>query len=983
MAGGRTAQNANAPGSVRRRFILLTFAVALPALIGAALLIADAYRFTRSQVERQVLETTRALSLVVDRQLGQSEATLRALATSSAIRDGEWEAVDRQARQAVDPGKGWIVVYDFQGRQLVNTLIPRGAALPQAPSVTLQGAAVDILAGRTHYCNLVNGPVAGKPVLCVARPVTIKGSTFAIVAVFEPKVLDAILAEQRLPSGWYGVIVDRNTRVLARTKDSDRYRGRVSTPDFQKRIRQAAESVAESVTLDGVPVISALSRSKLSGWNFVIAIPRAELAGAVQRSLALAAGVALLLILLGIAAATIAARGLTRPIQLLANDAERLGQGDAVAARRTGVAELDAVSAALAKAAGDLSTAQTRLNLAKQAGRIGVFERNGDSQESWWSNSFYAVTGIDPSQPPDQALFGSMIVEEDRKAATDAIRGAAEGESFDITFRFRRPDGELRWLTTRGQRLEGAPRRVIGICLDVTEMRQLSEQLEAANALLEGRVAERTAERDRTWKLSRDLFAVTDMEGRLVAVNPAWTELLGWPDSELLGRSVLDLVHPDDLELTRVRLGDLATGEIVERFEHRLRHRDGRWRWIGWKAVPEAGQIHSVGRDVTDERDAAEELAGAQAALHEAQKLETLGQLTGGVAHDFNNLLTPIVGTLDLLRRRLGDDKRAMHLLDASIASADRARTLVDRLLTFARRQTLKPRAVDIGELVRGMADLIQRSLGPTVPVAVDIPFDLPAAMVDPNQLELALLNLAVNARDAMPDGGVLNIAARAGEAPPVELPPGSYVRLSVTDHGIGMDAETLRRAVEPFFSTKGIGKGTGLGLSMAHGLAAQSGGALTIESRAGSGTTVSFWLPAGNEAAEARLSEPPPPVARHSGTILLVDDEPAVRSITAAMLDDLGCTVVEAGSGAVALALLRDGAKVDALITDQLMPGMLGNLLIEEVRKLRPNLPAMIVSGYADAVTDLPGDVHRLAKPFLGPELSARLEAMLGSPAA
>ena len=978
---GRTEGRVKVPGSLRQRFLLLTFAIALPALVGAAVLIADAYRFNRAQTERQLLETTRAMSLVVDRQLGQSEAVLRALIASPNLARGDLRHFEAQARGAVDPAGSWIVLYDMTGRQLLNTRLPAGSALPPPVTGTLRAAAKDIGRGRTHYCNLTEGPVAGHPVLCVARPVMVGGKiAYALVVAFEPRTLDPILTEQRLPHSWYAVILDRNSRILARAPRSDGLRGRVASASFRERMKRSPHSVIETVAHDGVPVLSAVDRAHRSGWMFVVAMPRAELAIGVQRSLALGVGAALLLLALGVGLSILAARGLTRPIQNLAADAGRLGQGGSIAPRQTGVIELDTVSAALAKAATDLSTVQLRLNLAKQAGRIGVWEWNGDTGESWWSNSFYQVVGLDPATIPDQQHFFRMIVEDDRARAIADIDVAAPGDDFDTTFRFVRSDGETRWLTARGRCLSTAPRQIIGICFDVTETRQLADKLEAANALLESRVAERTAERDRTWKLGRDLFALAALDGRLLAVNPAWTELLGRPEDELIGRPITDFVHPDDIQPTAAQFADLAAGHVAERFEHRLRHRDGRWRLIAWTAVPEEGQVHAVGRDITDERAAAEELAGAQAALHEAQKLETLGQLTGGVAHDFNNLLTPIVGTLDLLRRRLADDKRAIHLLDAAVASADRARTLVDRLLTFARRQTLKPRAVDIGDLVGGMVDLIRRSLGPTVPVAVDIPADLPPALIDPNQLELALLNLAVNARDAMPNGGTLSIAARADEPLPAELRAGRYVRLSVSDEGEGMDAETLRRAVEPFFSTKGVGKGTGLGLSMAHGLAAQSGGALLIDSVPKRGTVVSFWLPAGDGDADAQRVAPTLAVARHQGTILLVDDEAAVRAMTAAMLDDLGCTVIEAGSGAVALALLRDGVDVDALITDHLMPGMVGSTLIEEARTLRPGMPAMIVSGYGDAATDLPDDVQRLAKPFLSPELSARLDKLLPS---
>ena len=240
-----------------------------------------------------------------------------------------------------------------------------------------------------------------------------------------------------------------------------------------------------------------------------------------------------------------------------------------------------------------------RLNLAKQAGRIGVWEREGEDQRSWWSNSFYGVVGLDPSTPPDSRLFASMIVDEDRQQANAAIDTTRAGDSFDFTFRFR----------------------------DNTELHQLSDKLEAANALLESRVAERTAERDRTWALSRDLFAVTDMGGKLLAVNPAWQDLLGWSEQDLIGQPIGELIHSDDIAAMQDRFARLIGGEVLERIELRLRHRDGRWRWIAWTAVPEGGQVHAVGRDVTAEREAAVELADAQAALHEAQKLETLGQL--------------------------------------------------------------------------------------------------------------------------------------------------------------------------------------------------------------------------------------------------------------------------------------------------------------------------------------------------------------------
>ncbi len=371
------------------------------------------------------------------------------------------------------------------------------------------------------------------------------------------------------------------------------------------------------------------------------------------------------------------------------------------------------------------------------------------------------------------------------------------------------------------------------------------------------------------------------------------------------------------------------------------------------------------------------ELLVTEAALRQAQKMEAMGQLTGGVAHDFNNLLTPIVGSLDMLvRRGLGND-RERRLIDGALQSAERAKTLVQRLLAFARRQPLQAVAVDLRTLIDGMATLMSSAVGPNVVVRVELDDNLPPASADANQLEMAILNLGVNARDAMPNGGTLTITAaresvrgdhRSG------LKHGDYVRLSVTDTGTGMDEATLARAIEPFFSTKGIGKGTGLGLSMVHGLTAQLGGGLTIVSELGRGTAVELWLPVslaplGHE--DATRAAPTPVTSRRCA--LLVDDEEIVRMSTADMLADLGYDVVEANSAEQALRLLDEGAAPDLLITDYLMPGMSGAQLVLEVRARKPGLPILIVSGYAEPDGIAP-DLPRLTKPFRIEELAQSL---------
>jgi signal transduction histidine kinase/CheY-like chemotaxis protein len=390
------------------------------------------------------------------------------------------------------------------------------------------------------------------------------------------------------------------------------------------------------------------------------------------------------------------------------------------------------------------------------------------------------------------------------------------------------------------------------------------------------------------------------------------------------------------------------------------------------------GAFH-LASDITARLRAQDELAKAQEALRQSQKMEAMGQLTGGVAHDFNNLLTPIVGSLDMLQRRGIGNEREQRLIGSAMQSAERAKTLVQRLLAFARRQPLQAVSVDLHALVHGMVGLIGSTLGPKIEIRVELADDLPPARADANQLEMAVLNLGVNARDAMPDGGTLTISGgresvKSGQH--AGLMPGDYVRLSVADTGAGMDEATLARAVEPFFSTKGIGKGTGLGLSMVHGLAAQLGGGLTIASTPGEGTTVDLWLPIGIAPPLAGDRAAVAPARRARGQALLVDDEELVRMSTADMLNDLGYEVVEASSAEEALGLLKTGTRADVLVTDHLMPGMNGAELAREARSIKPELPILIVSGYAE-VEGIAPDLPRLTKPFRNAELAERLEAL------
>ena len=483
-------------------------------------------------------------------------------------------------------------------------------------------------------------------------------------------------------------------------------------------------------------------------------------------------------------------------------------------------------------------------------------------------------------------------------------------------------------------------------------------------------------------------------------VNKAYAAFLNTSEDEAKLFDWRTIIHPDDGPRL---LAESVAGEASLKpftLEGRYRGGDGRWTWLRSESNPRfdaAGNLTGfIGAafDMTvakeaqlqlEEQVAARtvELEAAQAALRQSQKLESMGQLTGGVAHDFNNLLTPIVGALDLLQRRGLDDPRMERLVGGAQQSAERARVLVQRLLAFARRQPLKSVPVDLARLIDGMRELIASTVGPRVKVQVDLEPDLPRVFADPNQLEMAILNLSVNARDAMPDGGVLEVVAKSLDDCDCE---GSLsarcVRLCVSDTGKGMDEETRIRAVEPFFSTKGVGRGTGLGLSMVHGLAAQQGGRLEIESTPGKGTVIHLYLPATDESAPAPFGAPISLRAHSAETrrVLLVDDEPLVRAATADMLIELGYEVVDADSAEAALLLLDAGTPVDALVTDHLMPGMSGTDLAHSVATRQPPLPVLIISGFAE----MAGVAHALPslnKPFRRDDLAAALEDLVFAP--
>ena len=479
-------------------------------------------------------------------------------------------------------------------------------------------------------------------------------------------------------------------------------------------------------------------------------------------------------------------------------------------------------------------------------------------------------------------------------------------------------------------------------------------------------------------------------------------------------------IHPDDAARMRDAVGHtLMTGESYT-IEYRNVWPDGSIHWVDVRGRAErsaaggVAQLVGVSADITArktseiererllaelaaERGALSELTAtleerindrtaelmtavaarekAQERLVQSQKMETIGQLTGGVAHDFNNLLMAVMGNLDLLRKRLPEDARAQRLIDGALQGAQRGAALTQRMLAFARQQELKTESADLADLIFGMRDLLERSLGPQIELRLDIATGLPAAQVDPNQIELAVLNLAINSRDAMPSGGRILISLRKYDV----SGKSEELLLTVADNGMGMDEETLTKAVEPFFSTKPVGKGTGLGLSMVHGLAVQLGGRLHLESRVGAGTTATLRLPVASLApVRGDVIRDEAQIAPRVATILVVDDDPLIASSTVNMLEDLGHTVIEANSAKRALEILQDGQPVDLIITDQAMPGMTGIELAEIALRTRPRLPILLATGYAELPAGQRLNLPRLSKPYLQAQLKSYVDRLL-----
>jgi PAS domain S-box-containing protein len=614
-----------------------------------------------------------------------------------------------------------------------------------------------------------------------------------------------------------------------------------------------------------------------------------------------------------------------------------------------------------------------------------------------------AMIGAESWQSVEHASTVDLVAPEHRDKWLAHHQRVCRGESLIWEFDIVGLKGIRRNMETHASPItlsDGATAQ-FAITRDVTERNKSRHAQQQLHADLELKVKARTAELEATLQRLQEsersfgllVESVTDYalymldpSGRVVSWNSGAKRIKGYEAAEIVGKN-FECFYSEQDRTAGMPAAGLRTAAREGRLETegwRVR-KDGTRFWANVIIDAIRSDGHLVGfakitRDITEKR-------ASEAKLRQAQKMEAVGQFTGGAAHDFNNLLMAILGSLEILRKRLPNDPRLLALLDNAMQGAKRGSSLTQRMLAFARRQELKQEAVDLGRLVNNVLELLERSLGPMINVETRFPHEAVRVRSDANQLETALLNLAINSRDAMPDGGTITISVAAHSitgAHASGLPPGPYACLAVTDTGQGMDEATMTRATEPFFTTKGIGKGTGLGLSMVDGLTAQSGGKLVVQSVPGRGTTVELWFPIttlANKVCERSVTD-----ANERGQagrqlcILAVDDDSLVLTNIAAMLEDLGHRVITVGSGARAIEEIESSPSIDLVITDQAMPVMTGTQLIESLRARRPALPVILATGYAELPQGVCASIGRLSKPFTQRALADAISATVVS---
>ena len=640
-----------------------------------------------------------------------------------------------------------------------------------------------------------------------------------------------------------------------------------------------------------------------------------------------------------------------------------------------------------------LRTSESQFRTLAQSIPHHVWTAHPDGQLDWFNDRVYAYSGAAVGGLDGKAWASIVHPDDAAKNSELWMAAVSSGKAFESELRVRRADGAYRWHIARAAAVRdsaGQIARWVGTTTDIDEQHAARDALTSLNVTLEARVEQQTRERDQAWKHSRDLQAIVGADGTIVAVNEAWTALLGWHPDEVVGRSHVDFSHPDDKPKHGAVLVQAAAG-LLPLYECRTLHKDGSFQWVSWASAPENSVIYASGRDVTAERQAAADLLDAQEQLRQSQKMEAVGQLTGGVAHDFNNLLQVISANLQLMAKHAAGNDKIERRLDSAQDAVRRGAKLAAQLLAFSRRQALEPKVINVGRFVLGMEDMVRRTLGEGIEIETVVPEGPWNALIDPAQIENAVLNLAINGRDAMQGHGnltmtVSNVSLDAAYAKRhADVRPGDYVKLAISDTGAGMTAVVMGQAFEPFFSTKPVGSGTGLGLSMVYGFVKQSGGHVEIETVLGVGTTMKLYLPRTEQAEDVIAAADTGPVVGGTETILVAEDDEGVRATVIELLGELGYHVLKAKDAASALTVIESGIAIDLLFTDVVMPGKLKSIELARVaRERQPGIAVLFTSGYTQNVITY-GDrlevgVELLPKPYTREVLARRVRHALAN---
>ena len=1009
--------------SLRMGLVLLVLAALVPMLIFAGWVVIRMAQAQTEITERNTQHLAQALAVAIDRELISMASALQVLTTSSYLADNNYAAFHRQASEALSheliQREGvHIILAQANGQQLVNTRLPYGTPLPLSATPITQQV---VETNRPQVSGLFSGPLTGRPLIGVSVPILEGGRVARVLSMIVPtEIFTNLLADQNLPQDWMAGLWDRQGIFITRFPRPEAFIGTRVNPYVAQMVADRPSGSFRFPARDGSALFSAFARSSQSGWVAAVAVRQTTLSRPMHQSLALVLAGGGVLLGLGVLMALTVGRRIAGPVAMLADSAAALAAPSAQTPSRAinqmarqgediWIRELRAVHDALQDAGRRLRDSRALERVAIEAAGIGFWSFDGRTGRIRTRGRIGGLLGLPDEGDAVPLEFWLRRVASDHRdgVLTALLPATPTSNEFDLELPVAAADGQVHWIAMRGSLMvEGGHGRAIGILEEVTERRRAhEEQL--------GELADRHATDRRLFaaiiESTSDFVVALDQEERFILFNGAYQHrfetLFG--RKPIIGQTITEAMGhmPELLARRRAMWRRALNGEhFVLQEEIETRHQQRLRLEMAFEPIVDAAGrrlgAFLLARDVTERERTEAALRQAEETLRQAQKMEAIGKLTGGIAHDFNNLLQAVGTALHLIEQRAGDGPVKTPLKLATQA-VQRGAALTQHLLTFSRRQRLEPKSVRVDTLVQGMGDLLERTLGGTIAIRMEMQPDLWPALVDPNQLEMAILNLAINARDAMPDGGTLTI--RTGNLPhdasdrPADLPPGDFVRIAVIDDGVGMSQDVAARAFEPFFTTKGVGRGTGLGLSTVHGLTAQSGGTTTLDTAPGAGTTISLHLPRAPAEMEtatpslnsaspgnAMLAAPAEAPSCRPTSILLVEDETLVRLATSTTLTQAGFRVIEAAGGAEALEILAREPNLDVMVTDYAMPGMTGLELARALRAKRPDIPVLMVTGYAEMPKGSPmvNGTEILQKPYQADALVRRIRSITAPPA-